>query len=315
VALALLLGACGSHGDGLAPPAATLELGRSLYAPGTLTLVAERKFSKLLPGPDIEHYEASGLVASAGTLYVVSDNLEMVVAVDPSLEQARLGPGLAVPSQYEGITATDDGRFYVIAESLGEDDKRASIVALDADTERLSQAFTGTAFTHANEGFEGIAWVRVAGHEYLLALCETNGCNDQHAGPGAGRIELLSLADGLWTTEAVLELPPEVAFLSYSDLALRANGDGTYGAAVVSRRSSTLWLGTLTTSPFALTGPNAFYAFPRNADGEVQYCTVEGVTFVAADTLGFVSDKSNGDAPCNAKDESIHIFEVPASVP
>jgi len=313
--LALLLGACGSHGDSLAPPAAPFELGRSLYAPGTLTLVAERKFSKLLPDPDIDHYEASGLVVSAGTLYVVFDNLEMVAAVDPSLEHASFGPGLPTLSQYEGITATDDGRFYVIAESVSEDETRASIVALDADTARLSQAFTGTAFAHANEGFEGSAWVRVAGQEYLLALCETNGCNDQNASPGAGRIELLSLTDGLWTTEAVLELPPEVAFLSYSDLALRANGDGTYAAAVVSHRSSTLWLGTLTTSPFELTGPNAFYTFPRNAEGEVQYCTVEGVTFIAADRLGFVSDKSNGDAPCNAKDESIHIFEVPAAVP
>jgi len=121
----------------------------------------------------------------------------------------------------------------------------------------------------------------------------------------AARIEALRKAD--------------VRFRNYSDLALLpksgSTADGTYSVAIVSHQSSALWLGTLTTAPWALTGPGSVHAFPRSATGEVQYCTVEGVTFLGPSRFAFVSDKSDGTAPCNRKDESIHIFELTGSLP
>jgi hypothetical protein len=71
-----------------------------------------------------------------------------------------------------------------------------------------------------------------------------------------------------------------------------------------------MWIGTLTTAPWALTGPSSLYAFPRTDDGKIQYCTVEGVTFLGPTVLAFVSDESDGAAPCGDKDESIHAFKT-----
>jgi hypothetical protein len=46
------------------------------------------------------------------------------------------------------------------------------------------------------------------------------------------------------------------------------------------------------------------------------YCNVEGVSWVSADTVVVVSDraKRNGqDERCRAKDQSIHVFVIPAA--
>jgi hypothetical protein len=185
------------------------------------------------------------------------------------------------------------------------------VVALDASTVALGQAFTDVTFAHSNKGFEGLAWLRVSGSEYLLALCENNDCQDDDSTPGNGRVKLLGLLDGIWTTQLTLALPSGVAFLNYSDLALQKNADGTFSAAVVSHKSSQLWLGTLTTEPWALTGPGTFYTFPRAADGSIQYCSVEGVTFLGPSVFAVVSDKADGSAGCSAEEESIHVFQTP----
>jgi hypothetical protein len=311
-ALASLLVACHATSDGAAArPDSDVADGASLSSALALQLVAEKKLSKLLPSKDISHYEASGIVASNGTLFVVSDNLTEVAAIDTSLDNGKLGPGTTSDSQYEALSATDDGRFFAMIESVSDTDPRAAIAELDSSTAFVSSAFTDTTFEHVNKGFEGLAWLRVGGVEQLLALCENNNCKDDDSTPGEGRARVLALEGGVWTTQAALNLPESVAFLNYSDLALLDNGDGSYRAAVVSHKSSALWLGRLTTSPWALTGPSTFYVFPRNADGTVQYCSVEGVTFLGRNVIAVVSDKSDGSAACSDKQESIHIFRIP----
>jgi hypothetical protein len=305
-----LLPACHAAAD--QPPDGSdgsLGEGRSLSSAVGLQLVAEKKLSKLLPKKD--SYEASGVVASGGILYVASDNTTAVAAIDTSLGDGTLGPGGSAESQYEAITATDDGRFFTMIESVAESDPRAEVAELDSSTALLGQALTDATFEHVNKGFEGLAWLRVAGTEYLLALCENNACKDDDSPVGEGRLKLLSKVDGVWVTEATLKLPESVAFLNYSDLALRQNSDGSFTAAVVSRKSSALWLGTLTPSPWSLSGPGAFYFFPRTEDGVVQYCSVEGVTFLGPTIIAAVSDKSDGSAPCTDEEQSIHIFELP----
>src|SRR6187200_3055456 len=95
--------------------------GTSMARPLTLQLVAEKKLSKLLPTKEVDHYEASGLTASGGMLYVAFDNLTNIAAIDTSLSKGKLGPGDAVDSQYEAIAATDDGRFFATIEPASDD--------------------------------------------------------------------------------------------------------------------------------------------------------------------------------------------------
>jgi len=283
--------------------------GHSLPSALGLQLVAERKLGKLLPKKD--NYEASGIVASGGKLYVAFDNLTAIGAIDTSLDDGALGPGGVTESQYEGLTVTDDGRFFAMVESANQADTRAEVAELDSSTTLLDQAFTDATFEHANKGFEGVAWLRVSGTQYLLALCENNDCKEDDSPAGEGRVKLLAKTDGVWATRASLKLPESVAFLNYSDLALSDNGDGSYAAAIVSHKSSALWLGRLTTSPWALSGPSAFYVFPHTEDGVIQYCSVEGITFLGPTVLAAVSDKSDGSVPCTDEEESIHIFKLP----
>jgi len=309
--LTLPLAACGTASDA-SPPTANSSggTGASLTTAVPLELVSEKKFSKLISNPTLAHFEASGVVASAGKLHVAFDNTTQIASVDTSLDSATLGPGDATDSQYEAITAADDARFFAMIETASASDTRAEVAELDASTAFVGAAFTDTTFEHVNKGFEGLAWLRDHGSDYLLGLCENNACKDDDTTVGEGRVKVMTLLGGTWMTQATLEVPSAAAFLNYSDLAVRENGDHSYTAAIVSRKSSLLWLGTLTTSPWALTGPSSFFAFPRTSEGEVQYCSVEGVTFLGANVLAFVSDKSEG-APCNYKSESVHLFQTP----
>ena len=274
-----------------------------------LQLVQEKKIEKLLSNA-LDHYEASGVTVAGGQLYVVFDDATAIAVIDTALNKGMLGPGNRTPSQYEAISATDDGRFYVIIETFSEDDTRGQVVALDSRTAVVSAAFTNTSFPDYNQGFESVAWLRASGTEYLLALCENNACADEAVDPGQGRVQLLALEGGVWATRLVLPLPSNVTFDNYSDLALLDNGDGSYRAAVLSRKSSALWIGTLTTDPWVFASPGEFYSFPLR-DGERSYCSLEGVTFLGPRSLALVSDTSDGDKPCNTEEESIHLFQLP----
>jgi len=312
LACAVLLSACSADDTRPAPSTDGGRLdGTSLPNALTLELVAEKKLSKLLSTKDVDHYEASGIVASSGKLYVASDNSTRIAVIDTALDEGELGPGDAGDSQYEAITASDDGRFFTTVESDSDTNGPAQVAELDTDAAFVRKSSTDVSFEHANKGFEGVAWLRVAGQEYLLALCENNDCEDDDSPPGEGRAQLLTRVNDIWTTRIRLKLPKSVAFINYSDLALASNGDGTYRALVVSRKSSAIWIGTLTTSPWAFTGPSAFYTFPRSADGSVRYCSVEGITFLGPDVLAAVSDKSDDSKPCSDEEESIHVFQVP----
>ncbi len=196
-------------------------------------------------------------------------------------------------------------------EAASDANGRAEIAELDSSTAIVRQTDTDAIFDHSNKGVEGAAWLRVDGTEYVLALCENNNCKDDDSPAGEGRVLLLSSSGGVWTTQARLKLPESAAFLNYSDLSLSSNGDGTYRAAIVSHKSSALWLGTLSTSPWAFTGPSTFYTFPRSAEGAVSYCSVEGISFLGPNVLSAVSDKSDGSEPCADEEESIHIFQMP----
>ena len=56
-------------------------------------------------------------------------------------------------------------------------------------------------------------------------------------------------------------------------------------------------------------GSSAVYRFPRKS-----YGNVEGIAWLTPDTLVAVSDRAKSNQPesCRDKDQSIHVFRIPA---
>ena len=106
-----------------------------------------------------------------------------------------------------------------------------------------------------------------------------------------------------------MRLPDGVVFEDYASLAVSDDR-----IAVVSQASSALWVAPFSASTLEL-GIGTMYEFPRDGEGERVDCTVEGVSWLG-DHLVFVSDRTKvatQDARCRAKDQSIHLFAIPAT--
>ncbi len=263
-----------------------------------MTLQRESKLSKLVGA--LGSYEASGVTAQGGSLYVVFDNATAVAVVDEALTTGRLGPGAEESSQYEGITVNPAGGFYAVRESASQ----PRVDLLDADG-RLVEAQPVAVALSGEDGHEGIAAITVQGQTRLLALCEEDGCGE---GGGRGTLHALRLESGQWAREATVKLPAEVAFGDFSDLALAARSDGTYRAAVLSQKDAAIWVGTLSTEPWAFAAGGTVYSFPS------QYCSLEGVSFLPDPQLiAVVSDRDTGSDACKSTDESIHLFRFPSN--
>jgi hypothetical protein len=289
----------------------TAAVDASAAEPPTLRLLREKKLSHLVSQP-ADHFEASGITRDGDRLVVVFDNMTALASVDLSLAKATTTPGSMASSSYEAIAPDPLApRFYVLRESDGGTPARPQVVIVDRNGTTIATEPIVASFVNPNKAFEGIALVVLAGERRLLALCEGNFCADDVVSAGHGQVRVFAPSSGGWTLEATLDVPPEANFKDFSDLAIDDNGDGTYRIAIVSQASSALWMGTLATAPSAFVGAGARYQFPRDATGAIKYCTLEGVTFLGAGELAFVSDKSDGSLPCNATDESIHVFALP----
>jgi hypothetical protein len=123
-----------------------------------------------------------------------------------------------------------------------------------------------------------------------------------------------------WETISLLALPKLAAFSDYSALAVRpVEGEkNVYRIAVTSQESSQVWIGELKTSKdakdWSLTD-GVVYNFPRSESCEIEYCNIEGISFVDDNLLVAVSDKMKGGGRqhyrCLGKDQSIHTFVLP----
>jgi hypothetical protein len=104
-------------------------------------------------------------------------------------------------------------------------------------------------------------------------------------------------------------LPRSVKFEDYSALAIRGSR-----IAVVSQRTSRLWLGSIRFRDWSIAGRGRIYDFPRTRKGKSKYCTVEGLSFITPWTLVMVSDlaKKHHPARCAKHDQSIHVFRIPS---
>jgi hypothetical protein len=287
-----------------------------------LELVSEAKIFDILPGSLNPRLEASGVLAKDEMFYVIFDNLPHIACISPDLSAAAGGNRMIVQerglrSGFEDIAHDPQaGRFYVLIESLprGHGTFMAAVQEHDANFRYAGRAWLDFPLDRPNKGLEGLTCVRRDGQPYLLGLCEGNRCKGGAEGrvPGGGRVQVFRRGHRQWDRVATIRLPETVLFQDYSGIAV---ADGRI--AVVSQESSALWVGNLAPDAWEVTDAGMSYALPRPADGSIVYGTAEGVSWMAPDQVVMVSDKAKPDQDrrCRAKDQSIHIFRIPASEP
>lgn len=211
------------------------------------------------------------------------------------------------------------------------------------------------AFTSGNKGFEGAVHLHFNGLNsdddrdssktdstsgaaatlVMMGLCEGNHCEGGTRGReiGNGRVVLMVKSisnetnECIWKTVNILALPPTAAFSDYSAIAIIGASDSNgkplpnqYTLAVTSQESSQVWIGRLKTgkaqdfSDWSLTD-GMVYNFPRSGSCEIEYCNIEGISFLDDNMLVAVSDKMKGagrqNYRCLQKDQSIHTFVLP----
>ncbi len=284
-----------------------------------LELVREAKIRDILEGSLDPRLEASGVLAKDGLFYVIFDNMPHIACISPELSLAARDNRMIMQesghrSGFEDIAYDSrTGHFYVLIESLrrGRAKFMAAVQEYDADFRYVGSSWLDFPLDRPNKGLEGLACVHREGRAYLLGLCEGNRCKGGAEGrtPGGGRIHVFRLGRRGWDRVAEIRLPETVLFEDYSGIAVTRDR-----IAVVSQASSALWLGHLAPDSWEVTGAGVSYALPVDADGHVVYGTAEGVSWVAPDQVVIVSDKAKPeqDRRCRAKDQSIHIFRIPA---
>jgi len=285
-----------------------------------LELVKEAKIFDILEGRLDPRLEASGVLARDGLFYVIFDNLPHIACVGAELSSAAAANHVIEHDRghrrgFEDIAYDSrNGRFYVLIESLprGRAKFMAAVQEYDINFGYLDCAWLDFPLDRPNKGLEGLTCVHRRGRTYLLGLCEGNRCQGGEEGrvPGGGRIHVFQRGRHHWDRVAKIRLPETVLFVDYSGIAV--DGDRI---AVVSQVSSALWVGNLASSGWQVTGAGTSYALPRHAGGGILYGTAEGVSWIAPDQVVMVSDKAKPgqDHRCRAKDQSIHIFRIPAS--
>ncbi len=284
-----------------------------------LELVKEAKVFDILAGRLDPRLEASGVLAKDGLFYVIFDNIPHIACVGAELSSAAVANHVIEQDRghrrgFEDIAYdSQTGRFYVLIESLpcGHGKFMAAVQEYDINLGYLGTAWLDFPLDRPNKGLEGLTCVHRGGQTYLLGLCEGNKCKGGAAGrvPGGGRIQVFQRGRHHWDRVGKIRLPETVLFVDYSGISVTGNR-----IAVISQVSSALWLGDLAPSDWQVTGAGRSYALPRDADGSIIYGTAEGVSWIGPDQLVMVSDKTKPeqDRRCQAKDQSIHIFRIPA---
>ena len=92
----------------------------------------------------------------------------------------------------------------------------------------------------------------------------------------------------------------------------RRHGRGRRGQGTVGSRDNFRLRGRY----WCIAADLGVYRFPRDPDGKTIYCNIEGISWLSASEVVVVSDKTKGDqkARCRGKDQSVHVFGIPAAV-
>ncbi len=287
-------------------------------ASGELELCREAKVADLLGDPRHDRLEASGVAAVGDRFYVIFDNTSQIGCVGRGLspgdgDNRLLAQHFADDVGYEDIAYDAAARrFYILIEAVRREHAfMPKVRAYDERLRYLESAWLPFALQGQNKGLEGLECVHRAGQTYLLGLCEGNLCLEGDAGrrPGGGRIQVFARAGQGFEHVDTIELPRSLWFEDFSSVAL--SGDRV---CVLSQESSALWVGKLQRSAWRVLDEGRVYRFPRDDNGKVVYCNVEGVAWLTSAQVVVVSDKlkpTEQKARCRAKDQSIHLFAIP----
>jgi uncharacterized protein YjiK len=291
-----------------------VETARMSGATTLSTAIAEQKIYKLLPGySSSDNFECSGVHYLSGYFYVVFDNRYKVAKLLSSLpinssSNTLLSSGSG-SSNFEGIAYDNNGtaNFFVVEESVsrGSGVYQPRIREYNASVGYQSSMYAQYYFNSSNnnKAFEGIAWVYRGGNDYLLGLVE-----------GTGKIPVLKKTSSQWQLVDSITLPSSVTFTDYSDIAI-------YGSkiAITSQEDGQIWVGTLSSSSWSITGGTA-YNMPYGSSSGVAgagsyqiYGNIEGITFISSTQVAIVSDKVASSQPSyqQYKGEMISIFNLP----
>jgi hypothetical protein len=263
-----------------------------------------------------DRLEASGVCVRDAALYVVFDNMPIVVRAPADLDP--IGPGRTVfrpddrETGYEDIAYdTASGRFLALVESEAGDDGvfRPRIDEYDESFRLVQSATLPLELTHANKGLEGLTVRQLDGATYAVTLCEGNHCTGGKKGrtPGGGRLPVFERTGDGWSRVTTYELPHPLPFEDYSAVDVREGR-----AAVLSQSSGSVWVCEIDEQGRQLVGEGSLYDFPRTRKGKPLYCNAEGLAWIGPDELVIASDRSKKDDPssCARKQMALHVFRV-----
>jgi hypothetical protein len=218
---------------------------------------------------------------------------------------------------YEGITYNAvKQRYFLLVEArkYAKEGYQASIVEYDNEFNYLKERPLEFTFESSNKGFEAVSHVRRDDQDFLLALCEGNKCKCGSKGrkPGGGRVQVFAKKRKRWAHSATIALPTTVPFVDYSGMSID-NGR----VAIVSQVNSMMWIGRFDEAGWTWHDHGQLYEFPRSEKGKIRYGNIEGVGWISPTRVVTVSDrrkkKDQPDKRLAEKDQSIHLFDIPAA--
>ncbi len=273
--------------------------------------ILEKKFSEIFK-EEFKAYEGSGVYYKSNEFFIVFDNLDSVGRINSDLTSGQLLGSKKMKSNFEGLTFDSiKQKFFILVESSKTNNGFfPEILELDAKLKLLKRKFVNFELTKKNKGFEGLVSLHRNGKHFILALCEGNFCySDKEKHKGNGRIQVLSETEKEWGLVAEIILPSKAAFLDYSDMDIHENK-----LIILSQSSSAIWIGDLSETKWEITDRGEVLFFPiKKTYAELQYCNLEGISWISERKFVAVSDKKNDsqNESCKEKEQMIHTFDLP----
>jgi hypothetical protein len=289
----------------------------------SLELVESRKLYAVLGEPEDARLEASGICTGPDAYYVNFDNRPEVACI--SKATGLLGPGnrwvsgTGANPGYEDICYDEHGgHFYLVIEAMKDQHGQwaSAVDEYDGEFHLVERRFVDFAIASENKGFEGIAYAygeqaRAAGG-YILLMCEGNLCKAGKAGhtPGGGRVHVFRRGKKRWKHVTQINLPAWLPFEDYSGIEVRGGF-----VAITSQASAMVWVARVRVGETVMFDEGEVFEFPRDEQGEVVFCNIEGVAWGGQNVLVTVSDRMKQglqNRRCAQHDQSIQVFRIPS---